>query len=89
MKNKFLIILTLIIVAIPANCFALEKKDNYIDFTTWYKEKTGKDIPYVSAAVIEFETLKPLYYYREELQTQSASLMKLLTVSEFLKHYPL
>ncbi|MDD4290282.1 MAG: hypothetical protein PHH83_03330 [Patescibacteria group bacterium] len=89
MKNKILIILTLIIIAIPANCFALEKKDNYIDFTAWYKEKTGKDVPYASSAIIEFDTLKPLYYHREELQTQSASLMKLLTVSEFVKHYPL
>lgn len=90
MRNKILIIFLFIFtVAIPANCFALEKKENYIDFTSWYKEKTGKDIPFQSASVIEYETLNPLYYHREELQIQSASLMKLITASEFVKHFPL
>ncbi|HNZ86105.1 MAG TPA: serine hydrolase [bacterium] len=90
MRNKFLIIfLFILIVAIPANCFALEKKDNYVDFTNWYKEKTGKDVPYISAAVIEYETLKPLYFHQEERQMPSASLMKLITASEFVKHFPL
>ncbi len=67
-------------------CFGLEKNDNYIDFDIWYKNKTTKAIPYQSAAVIEYETLKPLYFYQEERQMPSASLMKLLTAGEFVKH---
>lgn len=62
------------------------KNKNYIDFTKWYKNQYKKTVPFKSAAVFDYDTLKPLYYYQENKVIPSASLMKLVTAGTFIKY---
>lgn len=78
----------LAIFFLPSFLFALEKDVNYLDFTYWYENQFEEKIPFQAAAVIEYNTLKPLYYHQERRVMPAASLMKLITAGALMK-YPI
>jgi len=63
------------------------KKTGYTDFSSWYINTYHlKELPFRAAALIDANTLQPLYYYQETTVMPTASLMKLLTAGAFLSY---
>ncbi|MBI5466052.1 MAG: D-alanyl-D-alanine carboxypeptidase [Candidatus Kerfeldbacteria bacterium] len=63
------------------------KNQNYQDFSAWYVDTYQlKALPFRAAAVIDADTLTPLYFHQEATVMPTASLMKLLTVSALLSY---
>jgi len=89
--TKLLATLVLIFGAtFPSGVFAIDipvARGGYADFTSWYEaQHPDTKLPFRTAAVFDYETLRPLYYHGESLVIPTASLMKLLTAGTFVKN---
>lgn len=69
----------------PGISFAIEKNTNYTDFTKWYENKYKQPVSFKASAVLDYDSLEPLYYFQERKQMPSASLIKLVTAGTFLQ----
>lgn len=85
MKKNIVLFLIFIFCVLPSTSFAIEKNKNYTDFTNWYENKFENPIPFKAAAVLDYNTMDPLYYFQERKQMPSASLIKLVTAGTFLQ----
>lgn len=83
MKKIVLFIVFISFLIFPKS-FAQDNK--YSDFAIWYRDNYQKEIPSRAIAVFDYETKKPIYYYRESLVMPSASLMKLVSAGTFIKY---
>ncbi len=82
--KKIVLFIVFISFFIFPYCFAQDNK--YSDFALWYKDNYQQEIPSRAIAVFDYETKKPIYYYRENLVMPSASLMKLVSAGAFIKY---
>ena len=56
--KKYIILAISLLFAFPTSAFALTKKSNYQDFTSWYLEETGYEtVPFVSSALFPLDQL--------------------------------
>ena len=70
-----------------AGTAAPTKISPYTDFSSWYlKTHKLKELPFRAAAVIDANTLTPLYFHQETTVIPTASLMKLVTVGALLTY---
>ncbi|MFZ5391347.1 MAG: serine hydrolase [Patescibacteria group bacterium] len=91
LKNKFFIVLWLISLNLaPFYAKAqtnISKNVSYQDFGSWYlKNYQLKELPFRAAALIDAETLQPLYYHQESTVMPTASLMKLLAAGALISY---
>ncbi len=91
LKNKIFFIFLLIgLLIVPVYAGAqvnISKNNNYQDFGAWYIQNYQlKELPFRAAALIDAETLQPLYYHQENTIMPTASLMKLLAAGALLSY---
>ncbi|MCD4705384.1 serine hydrolase [bacterium] len=83
--KKKISLLLITILFLPNISLAFDKTENYSDFTAWYENKFTEEIPFKAAAVLDYETLEPLYYHQEKKVMPSASLIKLITAGTLVR----
>ncbi|MBU1038951.1 serine hydrolase [Patescibacteria group bacterium] len=91
LKNKFFLVLLLIGLNLaPIHVVAqstINKNSSYQDFGAWYQKNYKlKALPFRAVALIDAQTLQPLYYYQESTTMPTASLMKMLAAGAFLSY---
>lgn len=66
------------------------KNSHYTDFSSWYlKTYKVRKLPFRAAAVIDANTLAPLYFHQETTVMPTASLIKMITVGALLTYQPI